>query len=475
MYLYFDVNGNLKEIINYPVREGDDNVNKIYVYMEPSSNKSQRINKADYSDYNFENEPIEDYVDVLVLPSIYNSWDALFKISDSDVILNNGILLGDDIDDSYIIKQIPYDKERDLKYFSYSKYYKFIEITLTSSITQYNGRCDCTVSMLNDDPARIKKLDVFSFFIQESVVLKDVNITYAQYEYLYNLCSGNIELNYVPYTGATSNVDLDEQGLSSGFVSADEIYGEEFYIENDEDNNTVRIAQASSGDEQLTESRTLFLPNSNGVIATKEWVASNYIPYSGATSDVNLGNHSLSLSTLSFYAYSGGTAISCGGFGVSSAGNLYVESSGDGGVYFDVADGVYIGTSKGTNNVNEVATKGSLPSKAICGQFSTGLFTQTAGGNYAAEDIPLHGFIDGSDIIVITWDNCFAICPIPAVPEADGRVVAAMWNASGEAQTIRIRYSVTDNNSLCNISLQGGFTPPSNHTAYIICYKLIAQ
>ena len=367
MYLYFDVNGNLKEFINYPVREGDDNVNKIYVYMEPSTNKSQRINKADYSDYNFENEPIEDYVDVLILPSIYNSWDALFKISDSDVILNDGILLGDNISDSYVIKQIPYDKERDLKYFAYSKYYKFIEITLTSSITQYNGRCDCTVSMLNDDPERIKKLDVFSFFIQESVVLKDVNITMAQYEYLYNITKTAEDA--VPYEGATQDVNLGDYGLSAGDITlqkdtssgsklsvlAGELSQANSKIELNIDDTTYANADITVSDAGGTVhycsngikkgSNNLYFP-----VLTSESdefaVKSKTVPYTGADDTVDLGENILIAHQITATDH----------LDVTSSNRLY-EENGDLIIETDDGDIDLSPNNKATYNGKEIATQ----------------------------------------------------------------------------------------------------------------------
>ena len=86
------------------------------------------------------------------------------------------------------------------------------------------------------------------------------------------------------------------------------------------------------------------------------------------------------------------------------------------------------------------------------------------------------GLIDGKAVFkyerCIQCGHCFAICPIPV--SGAGRVCAAMWNANGEAQTIRVRYELKSSNTKLDISLQGGFTPPTNHTAYVFCYKLIS-
>ena len=140
---------------------------------------------------------------------------------------------------------------------------------------------------------------------------------------------------------------------------------------------------------------------------------SGVVPYTGATSDVNLGNHSLSLSTLNLYYYSGGNTISCGGFGVSSTGDLYVESSANGGVYFDSADGVYIGTSKGTNNSNQVATKGDFANYVPT--------TRTVNSKALSSNITLYG----TDIVMSSNDNSTLQSAISAVQaKANGLTTA---------------------------------------------------
>lgn len=228
MYVYFDVNGNLKEIINNPIREGDDNVDSIYIYMEPSIKELTTIPANQYENYDFEDEvPTLNEIKVFMLPTIYNVWEASFRYTDGEIITEPGHLLGDDIEDSNVIKQIPFDKERDLKYFKYYQYYQFIKIDITSELTIEDGRVDCSVSMINtsleeDEEGYIKFLDIISFFIQDSVVVKDVQISTAQYEYLYaqiQMLKGSDD--YVPYTGAIRNVNLGINGITAGFYDTE--------------------------------------------------------------------------------------------------------------------------------------------------------------------------------------------------------------------------------------------------------------
>ena len=119
-----------------------------------------------------------------------------------------------------------------------------------------------------------------------------------------------------------------------------------------------------------------------------------------------------------------------------------------------------------------VAVYDILPKKRLIGTFNTSSFTYS-GGNYSLNNISLNlngGYIANSDMLIITWGNCFALCPVPT--SGAGRVCAAMWNANGESQVIRIKYELKSSNTKLDIALSGGFTPPSNFTAYIQCMKI---
>lgn len=121
------------------------------------------------------------------------------------------------------------------------------------------------------------------------------------------------------------------------------------------------------------------------------------------------------------------------------------------------------------NKNGTFAMTSDLPSQGVCCVFSTGDFTLDD-DHYVATNLVISNFITGSNMLIISWDNCFALCPIPQ--SGAGRVVAAMWDSSGEAKTIRVRYELKENNTKLDINLQGGFTPPADHTAYVQCIKL---
>ena len=375
MYIYFDVNGNLKEIVQEPVRQGDINSNTIYAYVSPS-------------------EPIPTQ-DVYPLLNTYGYARINFGTLNSEDNLNPSDLGGNSprmtklTGDNCV--QIPYDSKRDLKYFKYGYKYEMWMIELPSSVTEHDSIAVASIYLFNLGIDNQKALNKFSFNVEASVGIKlDSTMTQSQYSYLYN----HIQ-NTVPYTGATDDLDLGEHSLSAGQVKISNSDSHEEYLEIGSGNIKIEIhsdyiVQTLSGSEYIYNFGDI-----GGTIATQEWV----------------GNQSY-------------------------------------------------------------ATQSQLPSQAVCGFFYTSAFTLQSGGNYAAIDIPINNFIAGSNMLIITWDNCFALCPIPQ--SGPGRVVAAMWNANGEAQTIRVRYELKDDNTKLDIYLQGGFTPPASDGVLIQCIKLFS-
>lgn len=514
MYLYFDVNGNLKEIVQIPVREGSNRVNTLYIYVEGE---------------------VED--GVYKLPSRWTNGKINFALLDSNTNLNPSgsyaltKLTGDNA------VQLPYNQNRDLKFFKYGFKYEMWSFTLVSPITAVTGVVSATAYLWEDDDdddvmdtgeAQLA-LNTFAFNVEASVgIILDSTITQSQYSYLYNRVVGET----VPYIGAVNNVNLGDHNLTAANLFAREDISHYIKIAPDGIRKGTVIGLQ-------TRTYDYTLPNSSGELTTIEVVAWNYVPYTGADKDVNLGDHKISLKRVDLGDYrslyvddennpgklyltdmtndieiasdsnivlhadtikvhngstiEGATADSAP-YGKYELGNVnnysidqyygYLKLYG-----FSVSDlkeynttfrydsirrsivgetGSYVLTFP--NKSGTIATTNDLPSQGVCATFNTSSFTQQIGGNYAISDITVSNFISGSNLLVITWDNCFAICPVPQA--GAGRVAAAMWNASGESQVIRLKYELKSDNTLLDISLSGGFTPPSGHTAYVFCYKL---
>ena len=192
MYLYFDVNGNLKEIIQIPVRQGSKEVNTIYAFVSPSQTV---IEDGTYKKL-----------------STYRNAKINFEALDSGVSLNpteGSVLM------TAITKQIPFDKNRDLKYFKYGYNYEFWSVELPSSVTAVSGEVLASIFLFETTPDF--PLNRFSFNVEASVGVKlDSTMTESQYSYLYNLLNTYLNSldNYVPYVNATGDVNLGTHDLS---------------------------------------------------------------------------------------------------------------------------------------------------------------------------------------------------------------------------------------------------------------------
>lgn len=169
----------------------------------------------------------------------------------------------------------------------------------------------------------------------------------------------------------------------------------------------------------------------------------NRVPYFGATDDINIS----------------GVAIKD-----NLGDKIYFY---DGNFNID-ADNTYVSGTLYVNGGSEVATKDELPKKGVIGTFNTNNFTSGESTKQCVVD--LSNFISNSDLLIITWGGCFAICPIPQ--SGPGRVVAALWNANGEAGITRIRYELINSNTQLRITLPLAFNLPSNFTGYVINYKI---
>lgn len=579
MYLYFDVNGNLKEIVYYPVREGDVGTNSIYIYVEP--------------------EVVTAIDGTYALGTRFTNAKINFRLLDSNISLNNNAiemskLTGDDT------VQLPYDRKRDLRYFKYGYKYEMWAVTLSNdnmSVTDADGVVTASAYLYNTTEQQA--LNKFNFNVEDSVtIVPDSTITQSQYSYLYNLYHSEFASEYVPYEGADADINLNSHSISSTISNQDNTKSGGFNLSVDSagssiwhgslsltshyvEDNYAKRAVYGAFDIKYTPNTTepqyqynLYFPSETGTFATREWIALNYVPldssidvpyaviynedqgaeylkvgpsdsalyiyrdkfikevdgsvntynfdatdeggtftlatqewvagrgyttnvgtvtsvnntspdangnvtisipstsglvpYTDATSNVNLGQFSLSAYEISATEVSAGSAI------IGDGGNTdYLTLDATSIVVYKSSNETDF-LFPDTGNIETIATQSwvntQLPIKGLCATFSTSDFTVQAGGNYAALNIAVSDFIANSDMLIITWDNCFAICPIPQ--SGPGRVCAAMWNTDGESQVVRIKYELKTNNTLLDVSLSGGFTPPSGHTAYVQCVKL---
>ena len=168
MYLYFDKGGTLREQITVsPVRVGDINVNKIYVYWE-------------------DNNPTGGYC-------IYRKPDGTNTQS---------------LDyDEFIETTIPYDQNRDLKFFKYNTPYRFCVFNMPDTESENNifipsgtGINSVLFSCwLLYNTNQVKGMSLVTFAVEPTTlsVANDQNINVAQWNMLISLITGTAQFESI--------------------------------------------------------------------------------------------------------------------------------------------------------------------------------------------------------------------------------------------------------------------------------------
>ena len=145
MYIYFDRNGTIKEVINdESIRRGSSDYNKIYCYLEGN-------------------------------PDIDDIW---YLQKNPDGTLTNEVSFVNNI----VTKTIPYDAKRDMKYFQDFEEYQFYVFTLSSSYLSQNGLVVATIRVAENNT--LWALGELTFNVQANVINSDNDITQSQYDYL---------------------------------------------------------------------------------------------------------------------------------------------------------------------------------------------------------------------------------------------------------------------------------------------------
>lgn len=170
MYLYFDNQGYLKETITIkPTRQGSSNANSLYVYVDSDA----------------------------VFSGVWIRFQLPDETITTEIDISDNVVKG---------KYIPYDKNRDLKYFKYDKPYKMYYYSFPSEILALAGLVLCTVRIVNQDES-IFALGTAAFTAEKGVVKEDNNISQSQYDYLIKRVS--------KFTAAVFTPSIDENGVIS--------------------------------------------------------------------------------------------------------------------------------------------------------------------------------------------------------------------------------------------------------------------
>ena len=204
MYIYFDRNGTIKEVINdESIRRGSNDYNKIYCYLEGN-------------------------------PSIDDIW---YLQKNPDGTLTNEVSFIDNI----VSKSIPYDSKRDMKYFQDFEEYKFYVFTLSSSYLSQNGLVVATIRVAENNT--LWALGELTFNVQANIVNSDNDITQSQYDYLLLTISSyysksEIDNKFAKKDG--SNVDTFKANdfIMDGVSLKDNLF---YYSDNTDITNTLTL------------------------------------------------------------------------------------------------------------------------------------------------------------------------------------------------------------------------------------------
>ena len=149
MYIYLDKQGVVKEIINdEALRQSASNVNEIYVYYEG-------LQEAD----------IGSVLATYGLPdgTITDEMEVATRTQESE---------------------IPYDAERDLKYFKYYQAYPFYHFAIADLALSQEGVVRLMIRLAQKDGEYIKVAGLVCFDVEGELVKEDHGVSLAQYNYL---------------------------------------------------------------------------------------------------------------------------------------------------------------------------------------------------------------------------------------------------------------------------------------------------
>lgn len=148
-YIYFDINGRLREYVTTPKRKGSENVDTLCVYWEGNDG-------------------------TVVLPS-----QCFIEYGHESI--HAGPLTANKISRSII----PFERERDLKFFQYGKTYQFMCFDLPTAVSSTSGFWHSSVSIhdrLTDNVVQV--LGDITFEIEESSIVPSGNLNLSQYNYI---------------------------------------------------------------------------------------------------------------------------------------------------------------------------------------------------------------------------------------------------------------------------------------------------
>ncbi len=301
IYLYYDKNGSLKEIINdKSSRKGSINVDGFSVYCEL---------------FDDENYVVSDIWYLQQFPDKTKSTEVSF------------------IDSGYE-STIPYDKNVDHKCFKDFTTYKFYKLTFDGSLLSQNGLNIGTIRLALNNGVSVLALGSFTFNVEENVIKTDNFITQSQYDYLIQLISdkdpyfndininnltirGKVKGNFTPYENDLYDLGSSSKQWQDLFLSGKlKMKGKDTLVRssNDEltlysdENNYIRFDE---GKLETHNSKNFELIGNKVVISSDPRTEED-----ASTSNITFDNHKLSIidtNEIDMWTYNENNKVKLGG------------------------------------------------------------------------------------------------------------------------------------------------------------------
>lgn len=179
-YIYFDINGRLREYVTTPKRKGSENVDTLCVYWEGNDG-------------------------TVVLPS-----QCFIEYGHENI--HAGPLTANKISRTII----PFERERDLRFFQYGKTYQFMCFDLPTAVSSTSGFWHSSVSIhdrLSNNVVQV--LGDITFEVEESSIVPSGNLNLSQYNYILDKVDQTLA-NYdskLDRKAPTSIVDSNENSI----------------------------------------------------------------------------------------------------------------------------------------------------------------------------------------------------------------------------------------------------------------------
>lgn len=254
MYLYFDRNGTLKEQITIPVRTGDENgeVNSIYVYWD--TDKTIKLGTC-----------------------------CKFRMANGEYYISGGspIIPATKLVDEL---QIPYDQNRDLKFFKYNTTYPFIKFTIPADVLATENENNDIVPVVNsvlfssyilyeneNQQDEVKALTMVAFAVEPTLlsVAQDQNINIAQWYELLREIQKAIEM---VENGVTTNTDQLITGIKT--------FKDEINLTHKNTNDNTELYHiVPDGQSDVDLEIYIALPDESGTILTYEQMQTYLFSY----------------------------------------------------------------------------------------------------------------------------------------------------------------------------------------------------